>query len=56
MRVARGDPAADLPGPVPAQFGNAGSPRAPAGPHHRHAPRAARAPARAQLTRSTAKK
>lgn len=51
MRVSRGDPAADLPGPVPAQLGDAGRARAAARPHHRHAPGAARALARAQLTR-----
>lgn len=47
MCVARRDPAADLPGPVPAQLGDAGRARPAARPHHRHAPSAARAPARA---------
>ncbi|KAL0879370.1 hypothetical protein ABMA27_003136 [Loxostege sticticalis] len=49
--VPHGDPAADLPGAVPAQLRDPRRARPAARPHHRHAPRAARAPARAQLAR-----
>lgn len=51
MRVARGDPPAHIPGPLPAQLGDARRARPAARPDHRDAPRAARTLARAEFTR-----
>lgn len=51
VSVPRGDSATDLPGPLPAQLRDARCTRPAARPHHCDAPRAARAPARAQLAR-----
>lgn len=56
MRIARRNPATDIPGPVSAQLGHPGRIGAAPGPHYGHAFGAPRTSAGAQLTRSTAEK